>query len=577
MDVDRDGDLDLVIAQSETQQNELFLNDGRGNFSEDQSGRLPAGSDNTFGIKAFDANGDGYPDLYYVNQNQQNRLMLNDGRGFFAEAPAGTVPLWVSQSWHAAVGDLNRDNYPDLYLSEGDRRNTLLLARPFDLSGAGRPAQFNLLLPAAGDTVRSDSSITFTWEAAGSSGDPVRYRFILGADSLFTPAQVVAEFEDLATPRVTLQNIAALQLGSRYWWKVMAYNTTSFPWQSVQVHDFRLLEPFADDTPPQFQVLLGRSPVFSGYLNLYVVSSLELREDPLLRINLVPLTLSRVGTGNIWRAQYHSRASFIISLSGFSQAGVPGSLTEAYAATLLAGIAPDEAARTGDGQAWLSLPAGAGELRVLAFPRRPVTDEKLKSLVREYLPAGLDGQALPEALLAGDCFTFAAMEGELAGPATVTIRRSAAATGQERDLAVQILEAGGWRALETVYDPERGLYRAATDRLGTFALRESSGGPAAVLPRAYALSQNAPNPFNPSTLIRYQVPAAGDIPRLALKVYDLRGALVRTLVDRGHAPGSYAVEWDGRGDDGRDLPSGVYFYRLTAGATSITRKMVLLR
>ena len=60
-------------------------------------------------------------------------------------------------------------------------------------------------------------------------------------------------------------------------------------------------------------------------------------------------------------------------------------------------------------------------------------------------------------------------------------------------------------------------------------------------------------------------------------MYNLRGALVRVLVDAGQAPGAYAVEWDGRNREEHDLPSGVYFYRLESDDMVITRKMVLIR
>ncbi|KPJ60589.1 MAG: hypothetical protein AMJ46_06250 [Latescibacteria bacterium DG_63] len=95
-----------------------------------------------------------------------------------------------------------------------------------------------------------------------------------------------------------------------------------------------------------------------------------------------------------------------------------------------------------------------------------------------------------------------------------------------------------------------------------------------VAPVAYKLSQGFPNPFNPFCTIRYDIPQAG---RVSLRVFDVRGALVRTLVDAYREPGIYSELWNGRAEDGRELPSGVYFYRLEAGEFVATRKMVLLR
>jgi subtilisin family serine protease len=90
----------------------------------------------------------------------------------------------------------------------------------------------------------------------------------------------------------------------------------------------------------------------------------------------------------------------------------------------------------------------------------------------------------------------------------------------------------------------------------------------------FALEPNSPNPFNPSTAIAFEVPAAG---RAALRVYSVRGNLVRTLVDEKLAAGGYRVRWDGRDDHGRAAASGVYFYKLEDGERSLTRKMSLLK
>jgi hypothetical protein len=81
--------------------------------------------------------------------------------------------------------------------------------------------------------------------------------------------------------------------------------------------------------------------------------------------------------------------------------------------------------------------------------------------------------------------------------------------------------------------------------------------------------QNYPNPFNPTTVISYQLPVSVDV---TLKVYDLLGNDVATLVDEYRPAGNYKIEWDATG-----LSSGIYFYKLQAGSFIETMKMVLLR
>jgi hypothetical protein len=88
------------------------------------------------------------------------------------------------------------------------------------------------------------------------------------------------------------------------------------------------------------------------------------------------------------------------------------------------------------------------------------------------------------------------------------------------------------------------------------------------------LFQNHPNPFNPGTTIRFDVTRATDVD---LSVFDARGGFVATLVRRRHVPGSYTAQWSGIDAHGDAQPSGVYFYRLTAGSVSETKKMILLK
>ncbi len=90
-----------------------------------------------------------------------------------------------------------------------------------------------------------------------------------------------------------------------------------------------------------------------------------------------------------------------------------------------------------------------------------------------------------------------------------------------------------------------------------------------VLPSRVQLEQNFPNPFNPGTAISYELTAVSDV---TLRVYDIQGRVVATLVNGREQPGTHMVRLDGSG-----LSSGVYFYRLTVGNSSQSKKMILVR
>ncbi len=103
----------------------------------------------------------------------------------------------------------------------------------------------------------------------------------------------------------------------------------------------------------------------------------------------------------------------------------------------------------------------------------------------------------------------------------------------------------------------------------------SSTGAGDGTPARFAtLSQNAPNPFNPSTAIRYSLPQAGTV---SLRIYDVRGRQVRSLVEGAQDAGDHVVVWDGRDDRGGHAASGAYVYRLQAGGSSQQRSMMLVR
>ena len=90
-----------------------------------------------------------------------------------------------------------------------------------------------------------------------------------------------------------------------------------------------------------------------------------------------------------------------------------------------------------------------------------------------------------------------------------------------------------------------------------------------IIPQKYELEQNYPNPFNPSTKIKYAIPR---ISQVEIKIYDILGNVVQTLVNEEKSAGVYELIWNAA-----DLSSGVYFYQIHAGNFVQTKKMLLLK
>jgi hypothetical protein len=96
-------------------------------------------------------------------------------------------------------------------------------------------------------------------------------------------------------------------------------------------------------------------------------------------------------------------------------------------------------------------------------------------------------------------------------------------------------------------------------------------------PEGFSLSENYPNPFNPTTKFEFSIPKEVSGSMATLKVYDLLGREIRTLISEPLSAGTYQAEWNATDNTGRTVESGVYLYRLVVGSYSATKKMTLLK
>ncbi len=115
---------------------------------------------------------------------------------------------------------------------------------------------------------------------------------------------------------------------------------------------------------------------------------------------------------------------------------------------------------------------------------------------------------------------------------------------------------------------------AADRNAQPIAVRILATAKSEALPREFAIKQNFPNPFNPTTQIAYDVPHAEQV---RIDIYNVLGQRVVTVVDAPHQPGRYSITWNGTDESGRGVASGVYLYRITAGTFVESKKMMLLK
>jgi hypothetical protein len=129
-DIDRDGDLDVVLPGRYASHSLIYLNDGHAGFGE--SREFCAAADDMTAVALSDLNGDGYLDIAAVNWQQRHHILLNDGKGLFR--PAGTFGETGDQAWSIASGDLDGDGDTDLIVG-----NSNVGYWSEDLTGDGRP------------------------------------------------------------------------------------------------------------------------------------------------------------------------------------------------------------------------------------------------------------------------------------------------------------------------------------------------------------------------------------------------------------------------------------------------------
>ena len=151
--------------------------------------------------------------------------------------------------------------------------------------------------------------------------------------------------------------------------------------------------------------------------------------------------------------------------------------------------------------------------------------------------------------------------------------------GDESNMAMFHWVDTVWTSITVSHDTAANIICGETYSLSPFILAQPAD-PLAVddsskaLPFDFHVSQNFPNPFNPTTTIEYSIPTRS---RVTIRIYNVLGQVVRTLVDEEKAAGKYTVDWNGTSQTGESIATGIYLYRLQAGEREVTRKMLLLK
>lgn len=304
--------------------------------------------------------------------------------------------------------------------------------------------------------------------------------------------------------------------------------------------------PISVYSPPQISIF--QTPVLSQYASIVINSNAQLSSAPSVSVtasiatptnpllNLIPGT-DRSYLGEI---RFSGTGTLSITATVRSQSGVIASPTRTYQVAL---------SKYGT-LAFVSSPDGLAKIRSTATEPEDIywiagSLQKENEIVYEFGPARSFQQTL------------------------VLSFKDSRSVGSGK---IYKLEGENWIELPDA-SMKNGWLEARVNRTGTFKAVFSKAGSTA-LPSKITLHPNYPNPFNPSTTIRYEIHTNTDV---SINVYNVFGQKVRTLVNGQQSAGYHQVIWDATNDNGVQVASGVYYYRLETSDFSETKKMLLIK
>ena len=572
LDYDLDGDLDLCVSHLDLgpeTDNNLYRNRGDGTFEDVTAAvglDVPMGG--ALGMAGADFNEDGWPDLYFALFLAPNRLFLSDGQGKFEDATSGEIAI-EGNTWGLAVGDIDNDGHldifqPNLSLTQPGEEDFLPSRSPM-LQNLGAGLFLDItegvgLGVLIGKNVSGGSLVDID-----NDGDldltflSPRSLFINNGDLTFVEAD--------SRGGISLGAVGDNLDGGGRHSSVGDYDLDGFP------------DVFIGGTSEaRIDSVTLLWPEYAGGLHRN-----QGNDHHYLRVELVGVQSNRSGIG----AKLLATAGDLHQIREIL--GGKGRDQDELVAHF--GLGP----RTQVDSLEIRWPSGQIDL----FTDIPA-DQKIRAFEGrdEYHVAEPTTWTVepPTSLNYGETNSIAAVVNVALyepGAEIARVHADLSSLGGPADVPLEDLGDGAYR-LETDFsvggDPISPHVAILIEQETSLGMRWTrltrtvtlAGAPITAiledhtssLPSSFALDQNHPNPFNSATVIRFSLPQTVDI---SLSLYNLTGQQVATLVSGKREAGTYTLRWDGRDDQGRNLASGVYLYRLRAGAQMQTRKLLLLR
>lgn len=534
-DFDADGDLDVFIANAQSQNNALFANLGNGSFARITAGAPVTDGGNSQSASWGDYDHDGDLDLYVVNFNQANALYQNQGGGTFEKITSGAIVTDRELSSSCSWVDIENDGDLDMFVANVGANNSLYVnaGGSFTKQTDGAPVNDRGFSQAvAWSDFDNDGDLDLF---VANSRNENNFLYVNAGNGSFT--------------RLTSGDLVNDQGESR-----------GASWAD-----------YDNDGDFDLFVANGQQQANFLYQNQGNGAFVKITSGALV-------TEAASSQGSSW-GDFDNDSDLDLFVTNTDR---PSALYRNEGDGTFARLADNPFAADNNfatSASWVDYDRD-GDLDLF------VTVNNLNSLL--YFNAGNDNHWLQVKLIGTTSNTtaigakiraFATINGQ----AVLQTREISGQTGFGSQTGlVAHFGLGGATQVDSlqVFWPSGKRTRLHQLAANQFVTIDETGGLTRVednsadRPAAFALQQNYPNPFNPATTIGYQL--RGSV-KVNLSLYNLLGEKVATLVDQVQDAGSYRVAWEGRDANGRLLPAGVYFYRLTAGAEMQTKRLLLLK
>ena len=578
-DVDGDGDLDLLVANTDGQRNRLFMNNGHGIFSDASDDRLPENSDFSLAVECGDIVGDGDLDIFVANNfafqlpnctllSGQNRLLLNDGEGVFTDETNFRLPLSIAASTDAKFVDADGDEDLDIIVTNSIRPGDCLFlgggqlqilvndGRGFfsDETDSRLPSEFHSDVSVSLGDIDGDGDVDLV------VANPFNQDRVLVNDGsgIFTDQSK----ERLPTLFTSTREVVLFDVDNDGDLDLFCANDSSSVWAGQDGAQNRIfinngVGEFTDNTetrlPSVKDVSMGGADVGDvdgdGDLDVIVANNKLMSEG---RQNHI---LINDGTGFFGDEVF----CFLPTVSDVSADIIFGDVNgdnvlDAFVANY--------------GEQNLLLIGGNDPKGEPVEPEIFMGDINIDGEVNVMDVLAIVNHILENVSLTGEGFDRANCNGDgyvdildALGIVNLILGMGECNPGSCR---AQVTP----EAMEFIGSLEP--YLTDADFASFLVLLHGES----FVPGEYGLSQNYPNPFNSETRVDFQIPVEG---RVTLTIFNALGQQIRIVTDGQHEADFHTQMWDGRDDSGDRVASGVYYYQLKSGDFIQTKKMLLMK